>query len=83
MDGGGVLRPFSFANILVMTKNLETADTIVKFILAITTIILFFAAVISGPFAVALVILSALILLIQALKLLYKIFFLNNIASKG
>lgn len=52
-----------------MTKNLETADTLVKLVLAISVILLYSADVIAGPFAVALVVLAALVLLIYAMKL--------------
>ena len=41
-----------------MTKNLETADNIVKLVLSVSTVIFFFAGVIAGPFARCLVILS-------------------------
>lgn len=64
-----------------MTKNLETADDIVKLVLACSTIVLFFARVIAGPFALALVFLSVLILLIYSARLLYKKFF-NDQANK-
>ena len=52
-----------------MTKNLETADTLVKLVLAISVILLYSADVIAGPFAVALVVLAALVLLIYAMTL--------------
>ena len=58
-----------------MTKNLETADNIVKVALAGFIIVLFFTKVIAGPFAVALVVLSFLILLIYAARLLFKKWF--------
>lgn len=51
-----------------MTKNLETADTLVKLVLAISVILLYSVDVIAGPFAVALVVLAALVLLIYAMK---------------
>ena len=51
-----------------MTKNLETADLIAKLVLAAGTIVLFFAGVISGPFANVLAILSGVILVIFAVK---------------
>lgn len=47
-----------------MTKNLEVADNIVKIVLAIATIVLFFTHIIAGPFAVFLMLLSCLVLLI-------------------
>jgi hypothetical protein len=52
-----------------MTKNLETADVIAKLVLSSSTVILFFAGVIAGPFAHFLVIVSALILVIFLIKL--------------
>lgn len=41
-----------------MTKNLETADTIAKLVLSVSTIVLFFTGAIAGPLAQWLVILS-------------------------
>ena len=55
-----------------MTKNLETADNIVKLALAGFIIVLFFTKVIAGPFAVALVFLSFLTLLIYAARLIFR-----------
>lgn len=54
-----------------MTKNLETADALVKLVLAIAVILLYAADVIAGPFAVLLVTLSSLVLLIYGLKMFY------------
>lgn len=65
--GGGVLHLFFYKS-CVMTKNLETADTLVKLVLAISVILLYSVDVIAGPFAVALVVLAALVLLIYAMK---------------
>lgn len=53
-----------------MTKNLEKADTVVKLTLAVLVIILYFMQVISGPFAQALAVLSGLIILIFAVKII-------------
>jgi len=53
-----------------VTRNLETADAIAKLVLASATIILYFTGLISGPFAVALVLLSVCVLLIFLLKYL-------------
>lgn len=58
-----------------MIKNLETADKIVKLVLAVSVIVLFLTNVIAGPFAVALVILSFFVLIIYAARLLYKGYF--------
>ena len=55
-----------------MTKNLETADTIVKLVLAIATIILFAARVITGPLAILLVLLSIIVLTVYATRLIRK-----------
>jgi len=51
-----------------MTKNLETADAIVKLVLSASTVILFFTGVISGPFARWLVVLSFAIIGISVVK---------------
>lgn len=56
-----------------MTRNLEKADTVVKLTLAVLVIILYFMQVISGPFAQALAVLSGLIVLIFAVKILYSV----------
>ena len=55
-----------------MTKNLEAADHIVKLVLAICTIGLYLARVIAGPFAIALVVLSIIILIIFAVRLIFR-----------
>jgi hypothetical protein len=55
-----------------MTKNLEAADHIVKLVLAICTLALYFAGVIAGPFAIALVVLSLVILIIFAVRLVLR-----------
>ncbi|MBT1686461.1 hypothetical protein [Dawidia soli] len=41
-----------------MTKNLDTADTIVKLTLAVAVVVFYFGRVISGPVARGLVILA-------------------------
>lgn len=51
-----------------ITRNLETADAIAKLVLSFATIILFLTGVIAGPFAVALVILSVLVLFLYLIK---------------
>lgn len=51
-----------------MTKNLETADRIAKLALAITTTVLYLSGIIAGPSALALFLLSILVLLIFVLK---------------
>ena len=56
----------------IMTKNLETADTLVKLILAISTIILYITRIISGPFAVVLLILSIAIILLHVVRVLFR-----------
>lgn len=53
-----------------MTKNLETADNIAKLVLSVSTVILFFAGVIAGPFARWLLILSFVIIGISVVKLI-------------
>lgn len=47
-----------------MTKNLETADLIVKLILALSAVIFYFTHIISGPVARVLMILGALVIII-------------------
>lgn len=54
----------------VMTKNLETADRIAKLVLAVGTVLLFFAGVIAGPFAHFLVAVSAVIIVIFLFRLI-------------
>ncbi len=51
-----------------ITQNLETADAIAKLVLSFATIILFLTGVIAGPFAVALVIMSVLVLFLYLIK---------------
>ena len=60
-----------------MTKNLETADTIVKLTLAITVLVLYFTSLIAGPFAKALMILSIIVLAIFAARILYTRIFVD------
>lgn len=55
-----------------MTRNLETADTIVKLVLATLTIALFSVNLIAGPFAFSLVVLSVLVLAIYGVRLLHR-----------
>lgn len=62
-----------------MTKNLEAADHIVKLVLAICTIGLYLAGVIAGPFAIALVVLSLIILIIFAVRLIFR----KSLPGKG
>lgn len=58
-----------------MTRNLETADHIVKIVLAICTIVLYVTGLIAGPFAVVLFILSLLVLIIFATRLIGRKYF--------
>lgn len=55
-----------------MTKNLETADRITKLILSVTTAVFYFAGVIEGPFARALMIISILVILIYAARIVFR-----------
>lgn len=55
-----------------MTKNLETADRIVKLVLAVSTIVLFTAGIISGPFALTLVVLSSFVIVLFAARFFFK-----------
>lgn len=56
-----------------MTKNLETADVIVKLILSVAIMIFYFTKLITGPFATALLILAVIILVIFLVKTTYAI----------
>jgi energy-coupling factor transporter transmembrane protein EcfT len=60
---------------MAMTKNLETADTAVKLILAIAIMIFYFTRLITGPFATALLILAIVALLIFLAKMAYAMIF--------
>lgn len=60
-----------------MTKNLETADTIVKIVFAIAVIIFYFTNIISGPFATILLILAVIVLAIFLVKILYARIFMD------
>lgn len=51
-----------------MTKNLETADTIVKLVLSLMIIVFYFSHLISGPLASIVVILAFLVILIYSVK---------------
>lgn len=54
-----------------MTKNLETADMIVKLVLAVAVIIFYFTNLITGPFATTLLVLSIIVLVIFMAKAIY------------
>jgi hypothetical protein len=54
-----------------MTKNLETADTIVKLTLAVTVLVFDFTNIIAGPFANALMILAIVVIVIFLARLFY------------
>lgn len=60
-----------------MVKNLQTADTIVKLVLAVTTIIFYFANVISGPMAQILLILAIAVITIFAAKAIITIMLID------
>ncbi len=51
-----------------MKKNLEMADTIVKLVLSVSTIVLFLAGAIAGPLAQWLLVLSLAVVLLYAVK---------------
>lgn len=51
-----------------MSGNLQKADTIVKLVLAIAVIILYFIGAISGPLAQVLVILAVAVIVIFVMK---------------
>ena len=52
-----------------MTKNLETADTIAKLILAVLVVAFYFSQVISGPLARVLMFLAIGVITIFAFKI--------------
>ncbi|HEX5168381.1 MAG TPA: hypothetical protein VFW11_04365 [Cyclobacteriaceae bacterium] len=54
-----------------MKKNLNAADHIVKLVLSSLMIIFYFTGIISGPFARILMILSFIVLLFFALRLIF------------
>lgn len=60
-----------------MTKNLETADTIVKMTLAITVLVFYFTNVITGPFAKALMIIATIVVVIFIARILYARIFMD------
>ncbi|MFZ6014409.1 MAG: hypothetical protein ACOYXT_28985 [Bacteroidota bacterium] len=51
-----------------MTRNLETADTIVKLVLALLIVLSYFSRVISGPLARIMTILAILVIAIFMAK---------------
>jgi hypothetical protein len=51
-----------------MTKNLETADTIIKLMLAMTVIVLHATHVTAGPFSWVLMMLGFLVITIYAIR---------------
>jgi hypothetical protein len=53
-----------------MIKNLEVADIIVKLILSVAMIVLYFTRVISGRFATVLMVLAILVIVIFTFKIL-------------
>ena len=60
-----------------MTKNLETADTIVKLTLSIAVLVFYFTNVIHGPFAKALMILAVIVVVIFVARLLFARIFID------
>jgi hypothetical protein len=60
-----------------MTKNLKTADMIVKLALAVAVVIFYFTKLISGPFALALMLLSIIIILIFVAQLVFARMFMD------
>jgi type IV secretory pathway VirB2 component (pilin) len=55
-----------------MTKNLNTADLFAKLALSVFTILSYFLEMITGPFAELLAILSFVVLIIYAIKLVVR-----------
>jgi hypothetical protein len=60
-----------------MTRNLETADVIVKLTLAIAVLILYFTRLITGPSATGLMILAIVVILIFVARLVFARIFKN------
>jgi hypothetical protein len=58
-----------------MTKNLETADTIIKLILAITVVVFYSTHLITGPFATVLMILSVVVIIVFATRAIFALIF--------
>lgn len=54
-----------------MTRNLEAADKIAKLTLSSATITLYFFDVIGGPFAKALMVLSAIVVSIYLIRIVF------------
>lgn len=52
-----------------MTDNLDIAENLVKYILALLVIVCYFARIVSGPLAIVLVVLALLVLLIFVIKI--------------
>lgn len=57
-----------------MTKNLETADRLVKLILAFTVSLAYFTGTISGPLAQVLMILGLIVIFIFIVKGVWAVF---------
>ncbi len=60
--------PLDYKTLKIMTKNLETADTVVKLTLAVSVIVFYSCRVIAGPIARGLLILAVLVLMLFAMK---------------
>lgn len=58
-----------------MAKNLETADTLVKLVLAITIVITYFTDLIQGPFAKALLVLALITVILYVTRTVVLYFF--------
>jgi hypothetical protein len=52
-----------------MTKNLETADMIVKLAMSAVIIVSYYAGIFTGPFAVLLVVLAVTVVVLTVIKL--------------
>ncbi|HEY0768950.1 MAG TPA: hypothetical protein VGD31_01265 [Sphingobacteriaceae bacterium] len=57
-----------------MTKNLETADLIVKIVLAVLVISFYFSRVITGPLARILMFLAVILIVIIAFRMAVLVF---------
>ena len=60
-----------------MTRNLETADKLAKLILSCSVVLSYFAGIISGPFARAMMLLGLLVIFIFVAKTLLAIIMKN------
>jgi hypothetical protein len=54
-----------------MARSPQTTDTVVKLLIAVSGVILYFTKLITGPFAIALLTLSIIVVVVFVVKALY------------